>query len=240
MSDASLTPRTARRSEPAASAASTAPTPSTAAVAVEALHPRFGLLALCLVAAPLAEVVEAVLSPLTGGETSDDMAAIAAAPERFTVSVLIGLVGTVLLLPALLGLSRVSAHRSPTLALFASAAIVVSIVGFAGIRMAQAFELQLSSGGAGGAAHFDAAVGNAIGATMTVMFLAGNVVGIILLAIALLRSRAVPIAAVILLLLFPFVDLLVPGHIGAIASHVVLLAAFGWMAARLLRSPHEG
>nr|WP_274637325.1 hypothetical protein [Microbacterium bovistercoris] len=200
-------------------------------------RPRTALFCLCLIVAPLAEVVEAILSPLTGGSTGDDFAAIAAAPARFTAAVLIGLVGTVLLFPALLGLAHRSSERSPRLALVAAGAVVVSLVGFAAIRMAQAFELQLATGGhADAVAQFEGAVGNTIGATLTVMFLGGNVIGIILLVIALWRSRRAPIPAVVLFLLFPITDLLVPGRIGPIVSHLVLLAAMSWMAVGFLRA----
>ncbi|UUT34910.1 hypothetical protein [Microbacterium elymi] len=200
-------------------------------------RPRTALFCLCLIAAPLAEVVEAILSPLTGGSTGDDFAAIAAAPARFTAAVLIGLVGTILLFPALLGLAHRSSERSPRLALVAACAVVVSLVGFAAIRMAQAFELELATGGqADAVAQFEGAVGNTIGATLTVMFLGGNVIGIILLVIALWRSRRAPIPAVVLFLLFPITDLLVPGHIGPIVSHLVLLAAMSWMAVGFLRT----
>ena len=124
------------------------------------------LLSFCLIAAPLAETIEQTLSPLTGGSTPDDLAAIAARPERFLLSVLIGLIGTALLLPALLGLAGLGSDRSPKLSLLASIAIGTSSLGFAGVRMAQAFELQLATGGlppAQAADQFDAAVGSPIG-----------------------------------------------------------------------------
>lgn len=201
-------------------------------------RPRTVLFCLCLVAAPLAEVVEAVLSPLTGGSTADDLGAIAGAPGRFTASVLVGLLGTVLLLPALLGLARRASDRSPALALVAAGAIVVSLLGFAGVRMGQAFELGLATGPlsqADAAAAFEASIGTPMGATLTVMFLAGNVVGVIVLAIALWRSHRVPIGSIVLFLLFPIADLAVPGHLGPIVSHVILLGAFAWMAFGFLR-----
>jgi len=203
-------------------------------------RPRTVLLCLCLIIAPLAEIVEAVLSPLTGGSTADDLSGIAAAPDRFVASVLIGLLGTCLLVPALLGLAHRASERSPRLALVASAAVVVSLLGFAGVRMAQAFELQLATGtlARGDAAVImDGAVGNPIGSTLTLMFLGGNVIGIVVLVIALWRSRRVPVGALILFVLFPVVDLALHGHVGPIVSHVVLLAAMSWMAVGLLRRP---
>ena len=197
------------------------------------------LLSCCLIAAPLAETIEQALSPLTGGSTPDDLAAIAARPERFLLSVLIGLIGTALLLPALLGLAGLGSDRSPKLSLLASIAIGTSSLGFAGVRMAQAFELQLATGGlppAQAADQFDAAVGSPIGLALTIAFLGGTVIGVVLLAITLWRSHRVPIGAVILLVLFPVIDLALPTHPGPVISHLVLLGSMGWMAITLLRT----
>ena len=202
-------------------------------------RPRTALLCVCLIAAPLAETIEQVLSPLTGGTTADDLAAIAAAPGRFMASVLIGLLGTALLLPALLGLARRGSDRSPVLALLAAIAIGASSLGFAGVRMAQGFEYALARSGmprADAAALFDAGTGTVVALALTVAFLGGTVVGTVLLAIALWRSHRVPIGALVLLLLFPLVDLALPARPGPVISHLVLLASFIWIAIALLRA----
>ncbi|MBS1675578.1 MAG: hypothetical protein JSS74_16610 [Actinobacteria bacterium] len=202
-------------------------------------RPRTALLCVCLIAAPLAETVEQLLSPLTGGSTADDLAAIAAAPERFLLSVLIGLLATALLLPALLGLAHRTSERSPLLALFASIAIGASLLGFAGVRMSQGFEYAFATGGASpatAAAQFEAAIAAPIGMVMTIAFLAGTVIGIVLLAIGLWRSRRVPVGSIILLLLFPVADLTAPAPAGPVISHLILLAALTWMAIALLRT----
>lgn len=204
---------------------------------------RLVVLACCLVGAPLAEVVEQLISPLTGGSTADDFAAIAAAPERFTVAVVVGLIGTALLLPALLGLASRASVRTPVLALVATAVAAISVLGFAGVRMSQAFEGQLATGGLPpdqAVAQFDAAVASPVGVTMLIAFLGGTVVGVVLFAIALWRSRQAPVGAIILMLFFPVADLVAPTGVGTVVSHVVLLAAFGWMAVALLRRDRLG
>jgi len=201
-------------------------------------RPRTVLLCACLIAAPLAETVEQALSPLTGGSTADDLAAIAAAPDRFMISVLVGLLGTALLLPALLGLARRGCDRAPLLALLAAIAIGASSLGFAGVRMAQGFEYALATSGmphSDAAALFDAGTGSAVGIALTVAFLGGTLVGVGLLVIALWRSRRVPIGALVLLLLFPLIDLALPARPGPVISHLVLLASFAWIAVALLR-----
>ena len=202
-------------------------------------HPRTLLLCLCLVGAPLAEVIEQLLSPLTGGSTADDFAAVSGAPERFAASIAVGMIGTALLLPALLGLARRASDRSPTLGLSAAIVAGVSVLGFAGVRMSQVFELQLATGGleqADAAREFDAAVGSPLGTVVLLAFLGGTVVGVLLLTIALWRSRRAPIGALVLLVLFPFIDFAMPTGIGTAASHLVLLASFTWICVALLRS----
>src|ERR1700712_4949221 len=100
------------------------------------------LLAAALIAAPLCEVVEAVLSPLRGTSTTADVRAIALHQSAFVTSVLVGLVGTVLYVPAFLGLARATAQRSRVLAIVGGALAVLSMLGFMGVRMAQGVELQ--------------------------------------------------------------------------------------------------
>lgn len=54
--------------------------------------------------------------------------------------------------------------------------------------------------------------------------------------IALWRSHRVPVGSIILLLLFPVLDLALSVGPGPVVSHLVLLGAFGWMAIALLRA----
>lgn len=198
------------------------------------------LLAAVLVAAPLCEVVEALLSPLRGTSTAADLGAISAHQSVFVASVLTGLAGTVLYVPAFLGLARLAAERSRKLAAVGGALAVASMLGFMGIRMGQAVELQTvreSLSPTTGAALIDHAGANPIGLVLLVMFLAGSVLGVVLLAVALWRSGSVPRPAVVLFAVFPFVDLLTPGPLGVLVSHALLLAGLGWMGLSMLRSP---
>lgn len=202
-------------------------------------RPRTRLFCAVLIAAPLLEVVEALLSPLTGGTTAQDVAAIAAAPGRFALSVVIGMIGTFLLVPALLGLAHRASARSPKLGLVTTVAVGLFGITFTGIRMAQAAELAIATSGVGtstAARLVDALTANAIGATIFGLFLVLNVVGLVLLVIALWRSRRVPIPALVLLLVFPLIDLASPSELGAVVAHLVLTASFTWMAIGFLRA----
>jgi hypothetical protein len=198
------------------------------------------LLAAVLIAAPVCEIVEAVLSPLRGGSTTDDVRAIALHQSAFVATVLIGLLGTVLYVPAFLGLAGVIAGRSPVLAIVGGGLAVLSMLGFAGVRMAQGVELQAVRDGMGTAQVarlVDGVSSNPIGGVLLVLFLGGSLVGAVCLAVGVWRARVAPWPAAVLFLAFPFVDLLAPGQLGAVVSHVVLLAGLGWIGTALLRSP---
>ena len=197
---------------------------------------RLGLAAL-LVAAPLVELVETVLSPLTDGSTADDLHAIAAHRSVFVVSVLAGIVATALYVPAFAGLARMSWQRSRVLSAVAGSIAVLSMLGFMGVRMLQAFELQavdqhLPTPQA--AALVSGAGAGPIGAVITALFLGGSVLGLVCLALAVRRARLAPVAAAVLVGAFPFVDLLTPGHLGTVVAHAVLLAGLGWIGLSLV------
>lgn len=199
------------------------------------------LLAAVLIAAPLCEVVEALLSPLRGTSTTADLVAISLHQGAFVMSVLVGLVGTVLYVPAFLGLAGVAARRSRVLAGVGAAFAVLSMLGFAGVRMAQAVELQGIRDGLAMsqlARLVDGVSANPIGGVLLAMFLGGTVVGVVCLAIATLRSRVAPWPAVVLFVVFPFADLLVPGRLGSVVAHGVLLVGLGWIGVAQLRTAH--
>lgn len=100
------------------------------------------------------------------------------------------------------------------------------MLGFCGVRMLQAVQLQLVRDGV---AHgstgeiIDHTGTNPVGLVFLIMFLGGTVVGTLVLAAAAWRAGLAK-PAVVLLILFPFVDQALPGHLGSIASHVVMLA----------------
>jgi hypothetical protein len=202
-------------------------------------RPRTVLFCAVLIAAPLLEVIEAALSPLADGTTAQDMASIAAAPGRFALSASIGALATFLLLPALLGLAHRASARSPKLALAASVAIGATVLGFVAVRATQGAELVLATSEPSvrvAASRFDAITSTPMLAGMLALFLIGNVVGLVLLVIALWRSRRAPIGALVLLILFPILDFGLPGGMGTLIAHLVLTAATTWIAIGLLRA----
>jgi len=186
----------------------------------------------------LGEVIEAVLSPLKGTTTSADLGAIELAQGRFTIAVICGIVATLLYVPAFLGLANACLARSPRLARFGGCVAVASMAGFMGVRMMQGVELQAVRDGLDrhtAAELVDHVASNPIGIVMLALFLGGTVIGVVSLAVASWRA-GLPRPAVVLLLVFPFVDLAAKGHAGAVVSHVVLLVALTWFAVGLSRN----
>ncbi len=222
---------------PPATSPSVAPTPAATTDPIGfPVMPR--ALVAMLIAAPACEVVEQILSPLDGTSTAADLPLIASAPTTFTLSVLIGLLATAMYIPALTGLLRRTAGRSKTLSVIAAAMVVISMLGFAGVRMGQAVELAVAQSPLApntAADLVDAMSSNAIGGTMVAMFLGGTIIGMVLLAVVLWRSHRFSRIPVVLLALFPVVDLAAKGHAGTIASHTLLLVALGWLAVDLAR-----
>jgi hypothetical protein len=193
--------------------------------------------AACLVAAPALEVLEQVLSPLTGRSTSADLAAIDQHRDAFATSVLIGIVATALLVPAFAGLASACLERAPRLARAGAAVIVLSMMGFFAVRMVQGVQLQLVTDGVDrhtAARLVDDLTGNPVGGAILAAFLLGSMVGLVLLAVAAWRT-GLPRPAAVALGVFPFADLVMQGHLGTIASHLLLLAATSWLAVALVR-----
>lgn len=193
----------------------------------------------CLILAPALEVIESVISPLVGTSTSADLTAIGAHRSAFTISVLVGLLATIVYVPAFLGLAASCATRSPRLARIGGTLAVVSMLGFCGVRMLQAIQLQLVNDRVASnvaAALIDHTGANPIGLAFLIMFLGGTVVGTLSLAAAAWRTGLAK-PAVVLLIAFPFVDQAIPGHLGSIASHVVMFVALTGLAVSLRHLP---
>jgi hypothetical protein len=189
--------------------------------------------AVLLVVAALGELVEAAFSPLRGGSTADDLRHIAAHQGLFAVTVLVGLVSTLLYIPGFLGLADACRVRSPRLARVSGWLAVGAMCGFVAVRMGQAVELQTVRDGLSidsGAALVDHVTGNPIAAPLLVLFLGGGLIGLVTLAVALWRA-GFPRPACVLLACFQLIDLTVPSRL--LVSHLLLLVALAWCAVAL-------
>jgi hypothetical protein len=187
-----------------------------------------------LVAAATCELVEAVLSPLDGTSTLRDLGTIAVHQTRFEVSVVSGLVATVLFLVGLLALAQAFLATSRRVATTAGWLLTCAMAGFLAIRLVQGVELAtVQTGGnrADLATAVDKTSSNAIGLPILVTFLGGALIGLVLLGIAAWRA-GMPRPACVLLAAFQPVDFLMPQHPFPLdgVSHAMLLVAFAWIA----------
>lgn len=190
-----------------------------------------------LVVAAVCDTLEQVLSPLTGGTTYDDLTAIAHHEGRFVLSVLVGMVGTLLFVPGLLGLTARTVHRAPVASRIAAALVCVGFPGFVGVRMGQAAELQAVRDGLPARSTADLVdhlSANPIGAVIVGCFLVGTVVGVVVLAVAVWRA-GLPRVAVVLVGAFGIADMVTEGTVPGWISHLLLVAGLGWIAVALVR-----
>lgn len=190
-----------------------------------------------LVLAPLLWLVSAPLA--AGAMTSSDaagVAEIARHPDRYYQFTLLTLIGTMLLVPALVGLTNVARERAP-LAAFVGAALVQlgALVGIADSGT-QLVYWQTPGGNPAQMAALLHRYENATGAGL--VFMVGGLslmVGGVVLATALVRSRALPVWAAVCIPLGLVSNVVAfAAHSEALltASSAILLAGFARAALR--------
>ena len=194
-----------------------------------------------LVLAASCDLLESVISPLTSSTTAADVSAIAAHQGRFELSVLIGLVGTFAYLPGLVGLAATTVRRAPWASRIAAGLALVGLSGWIGIRMGQAVELQGIRDGlprSATAGLIDHLGGNPIGSPIVLVFLAGTILGMIAIAVAVWRA-GLPKPAAVLLVIFPIADTGLESFGVSTFAHALPLVAFTWIAVRLVQGTPE-
>ena len=191
----------------------------------------------CLVAGPLGQLVQYLVSPMKEADSpSVQVAAAVAHPQSMHAALILDVL-LLLLLPAGAARSRLAAAGT--------ALAFVSMLG-AGYLLAQ--DVVVSAAAAQPDPHAAAALvsayeNNAVVTGITVVYLVGHVVGFILLGIALVRSKAVPAWAGIALCLWPVGEM--AGEAAgltavAAAGFALLLLAFGACALALVSGREAG
>jgi hypothetical protein len=142
-------------------------------------------------------------SDQNGAET---LALAAAHPGLLRIAVVAAMVGSLLIVPAVLGAIRLTRARAPRLGLAGGTLMIAGYVCYLGIN-GTGFE-QLAMAEHGGplgafAEVIDAGQQDAAGLWVFLLFVLGNLVGTALLGVALLRSRAVPAWAAVAVLAWP-------------------------------------
>lgn len=179
---------------------------------------------------------------LTGGqETFSDQIAWAQEHDLVHGIEQTALVVSSLVMPiGLLGVAHVCRFRAPVLTAVATPLVIWGMWGFGNV---------LAMGYVSGtvapsvlpvddAVALNDALGSHAGvvATALVPHLIGSFLGLVLLSVAVWRSRALPRAAAVLLVAFLVWDFALP-PLGPVDAHLLLVLAWGWMGIHLLRMP---
>ncbi|MEA2450653.1 MAG: hypothetical protein QOG63_2585 [Thermoleophilaceae bacterium] len=199
-----------------------------------------------LIGAPLLTLVSAIASPAIKGDEAAQVAVIAAHPARYYAFAIFTLAGIILLVPALLGLMQMTRDRAPGWGNVGGTLALLGTLIATGDAATQLLVWQMGAPGADRAEmaallqRYDEALGSSL--VFTIGGLA-FLVGTLVLAIGLIRARAVP--AVVAIGVFAGVFLNIAGFTAAsagllIVSSVVLLASLGWIGWRVLSGSVEG
>lgn len=157
---------------------------------------------------------------------------------------LLAMIGALFLVPAALGVGRVVRDKAPWLGLIASVWVATAYIAYFAINLAGFVLAALHSAGVEDdqalnvlqAAGYAGDPGNPHSMWVYILFVSGNVLGTILLGVALIRAKIGNRVAGILLVLTPFLHFLPLPYAEGISA-LAQVAAFGMAARALLRSP---
>ena len=159
----------------------------------DAHHFRKTVAGACMVLAPTLFLVSAILAPSSDNEAGPILNAIADDPDRFYLSTVIGIAGTVLLVPAVLGLMHMLREKEVSLGHVGGALALVGGLTFMLFWGVTLMEWQMVREGAD-SAQMTALLDRFMHTTGTEVFFFGGLaftIGLVVLALGLLRSRAV-------------------------------------------------
>jgi hypothetical protein len=191
--------------------------------------------AVSMIAGPLFLVASALVSPQLKSDEGAQLAVIAAHPTRWYWFTLLLLIGSILLVPALLGIAASLHERSPRLANLGGLLAVLGSLVAIGDVMTQFVSWQMVAAGADRAQmaallhRFDNAAG--VGVVFNVGGLA-VVTGVILLTVGLIRTQIAPAWAAVGLSVATLLNVVAfssASAAGVAASWIVLLAAMGYI-----------
>lgn len=196
--------------------------------------------ALSMIAAPLFLVASALVSPTLKTDQAAQLGVISANPDRWYWFTLLLLIGSLLLIPALLGIAALVRERAPRLGNIGGGLSILGSLIAIGDVMSQFVSWQMVATGADPAQmaallkRYDNAAG--IGVLYGVGGLA-VLIGVVLLTIGLIRGRIVPAWAAVGLSLgtvLNFVMFSSASAGGVAVSWAVLLVSMGWIGSRTL------
>ena len=166
-----------------------------------------------------------------------------AVPISFELGIVAGMVGCLLIIPAVLTAFRV-APRS-RLAFVGGSLMIAGYVCYFGVLLSNMIIITMAQRGgplADYATVIDASQSDASVGWVFPIFIVGNLLGTLLFAIGLLRSRTVPIWAAILIMLWPplhIAGLFLGGEVLEVIGAVLQAIGFAGVAAALLRRSRQ-
>jgi len=196
----------------------------------------------CLVGASVGALVEYLVTPIGEGDSaSAQVAAAAAHLTRMRWAVVLDL-PILLTIPALLYVGWLGGARTSRLATIGTgltSAVALGAVGYLLALDPLLYAAALQPDRAAATGVVSDYLGNGLVTAVVVAYLAGHVVGFVLLAVALRRARVVPVWAAVAMGLWPLAEM-AGGAAGARwlaeAGYGLLVVAFGACAAALVRS----
>lgn len=205
--------------------------------------------ALALILAPLGFVITNASYAWTirnGGSDSTGAEALALAatsPDVFRLAVVAGMIGCLLIIPAVLtALNLASRSR---LAFVGGSLMIAGYVCYFGVLLSNMIIIAMAERGgplADYAAVIDASQIDLSTVWVFPIFVIGNLIGTLLFAIGLLRSRTVPVWAAILIMLWPplhVVGLIVGGEVLEVIGALLQAIGFAGVAAVVLRRSRQ-
>src|SRR5581483_260643 len=197
--------------------------------------PAKNICGVAMVLAPLLGIASAIASPALQGSDSAKLAEIASHPDRWYLYALFITASSWLFVPAVLALIDILSERSPRLGLVGGGLALLGVLIAIGDGTCELMYWQMGAR----ARRFETATGSSQLFTIGGLAL---IIGLVLLAVALWRTDAVPALAA--LGLPAGAALNIAGFSSnnnalVIASNAVLLAALGWIASVYLASASE-
>jgi hypothetical protein len=170
---------------------------------------------------------------------SDALALAATGPDLLRVTIVAGMLGCLLIIPAVL--TALSLARRSRLAFVGGSLMIAGYVCYFGVLLSNMIIIAMAERG-GPAADYAAVIDVSQSDPWTVwvfpIFIVGNLLGTLLFGIGLMRSRTVPTWAAILILLWPplhVIGLIVGGEVLEVLGAVLQAIGFAGVAAVVLR-----
>jgi hypothetical protein len=177
-------------------------------------------------------------------ETGADALALAATgPGILRLCLVAGMIGCLLIIPAVL--TALSLARQSRQAFIGGSLMIAGYVCYFGVLLSNVIIIAMAERGgpwADYAAVIDASQSDLSTAWVFPIFIAGNLLGTLLFGIGLLRSRAVPIWAAILIMLWPplhVAGLFIGGEVLEVIGAVLQAIGFAGVAAVVLHRSHQ-